>query len=62
MTSFRDKIAANAAKHLEQRAAIEEAKAGKTFRRSGKHVRAANRLRKRAEKIQAKQQSQSNDA
>jgi hypothetical protein len=41
-------------KHMEQRAAIEDAKAGKTFRRSGKHVRAADRLRKRADRLKAK--------
>lgn len=36
---------------MEQRARIEDAKSGKTFSRSTKHVKAADRLRKRAERL-----------
>jgi len=42
--------------HLEQNARAEEAKAGKTFRRSGKHARAADRLNRRAAKMRARQE------
>lgn len=38
----------------EELVAINSAQAGKTFRRSGKHVRAARRCQRRADKLRAK--------
>jgi hypothetical protein len=40
---------------LEQQAAVEEAKAGKTLRRSKPHVRKASSLRKQAERLREKE-------
>jgi hypothetical protein len=48
---FMDRLREDAARRLEQKARIEEAKAGKSLRRTAPHIRKADRLNARAEKL-----------